>query len=93
MKARVYVRLKTEVSDPEGRAIGDALATLHYDAVRSVRVGKVFDLELEENDPKRAAEAIAAIANDVLANPTIEEFTFEIEGASGNAPESESATR
>lgn len=86
MKAKVYVRLKSEVSDPEGSAIGEALATLHYDAVRSVRVGKVFDLELSETDRGRAEAELEKIARDVLSNPTIEEFSFEIveDGAARN---------
>lgn len=78
MKARVLVRLKTEVSDPAGAAIGDALSTLHYDAVKNVRVGKVFDLELEEPDPDRAKQELDRIARDVLSNPVIEDYTFEI---------------
>lgn len=78
MKARVLVRLKTEVSDPAGAAIGEALGTLHYDAVRSVRVGKVFDLELQEADPDRAKAELDRIARDVLSNPVIEDYTFEI---------------
>lgn len=80
MKAQVFVRLKTEVSDPAGMAIREALATQHYDAVRSVRVGRVFDLELEEKDPAAARAAVERIARDILSNPVIEEFSCEIGG-------------
>lgn len=78
MQARVWVRLKGEVSDPQGVAVSEALGTLHYDAVKSVRVGKVFDLELNETDEARAREEIDRIARDVLSNPVIEDYTFEI---------------
>ena len=78
MRARVIVRLKPEVSDPEGTVIGQALATLHYDAVETVRVGKIFDVELRETDRARAETELRKIAHDVLSNPTIEDFTFEI---------------
>ncbi|MBI1784558.1 phosphoribosylformylglycinamidine synthase subunit PurS [Candidatus Sumerlaeota bacterium] len=78
MKARVLVRLKKEVSDPQGMAIGQALNTMHYDAVKGVRAGKVFDLELAETDAKRARTEVEKIARDVLSNPVIEDFTFEI---------------
>jgi phosphoribosylformylglycinamidine synthase subunit PurS len=78
MKARVLVRLKNEVSDPAGAAIREALGTLHYDAVAKVRVGKVFDLELREDDPDRAKAELDRIARDVLSNPVIEDYTFEI---------------
>ncbi len=78
MKARVLVRLKSEVSDPEGAAIGEALATLHYDAVKRVRVGRIFEVDLAETDPARAKTEVEKIARDVLSNPIIEEFTLEI---------------
>jgi len=78
MKARVLVRLKTEVSDPQGAAIREALSTMHYEAVKAVRVGRVFDVELDETDAGRAREEVAKIARDVLSNPVIEDFTFEI---------------
>lgn len=78
MKARVYVRLKTEVSDPQGAAIQQALGTLHYEAIRKVRVGRVFDLDLEESDPERARAEVEKIARDVLSNPVIEEYSFEL---------------
>lgn len=89
MKARVYVRLKGEVSDPQGMAIGEALAGMHYDAVRGVRVGKVFDIDLAETDAARAREAVERVARDVLSNPVIEVFEFEIlNGANGANGES-----
>ena len=78
MKARVFVRLKQEVSDPEGTAIGEALKTLHYDAVSRVRAGKVFDLELDETDLERAKREVERIAQEFLSNPTIEDYTFEV---------------
>ena len=81
MKVRVYVRLKAEVSDPEGLAIREALGTLDCGAVRSVRAGKVFDLELDETDEARARVEIDKVARDVLSNPVIEDYSFEILGA------------
>jgi len=78
VKARVLVRLKQEVSDPQGIAIGEALKTLHYDAVSQVRAGKIFDLELDETDPDRARREVERIACEVLSNPTIEDYSFEI---------------
>ena len=83
MKVRVIVQLKAEVSDPEGKAIQEALATLHSDTIKAVRVGKVFDLELSESDPERARAQIETIAGDVLSNPVIEDFSYEIINGAG----------
>ena len=78
MKARVLVRLKTEVSDPAGAAIREALATLNYTAISGVRVGKVFDLELAGSDPIRARAEVEKIAHEILSNPVIEDFTVDL---------------
>ena len=79
MKARVFVRIKSEVSDPQGQAIQKALATVHGGSVRSVRVGKIFDLELDGTDRAQAETEIRKMATDILSNPIIEEFTFVID--------------
>lgn len=79
MKARVVVRLKAEVSDPEGNAVREALASMHCDAVVGVRVGKIFEIELSGSDPESARQQVAKIARDVLSNPVVETFEFELE--------------
>ena len=76
MKARVTVRLKDGVLDPQGKAIEGALAALGFQGIAAVRQGKVFDLDLAESDPTKAKAALAAMAEKLLANTVIE--TFEV---------------
>ena len=57
MRARVTVMLKDGVLDPQGRAIGHALAGLGFAGVGEVRAGKVIEMELAESDPARARGA------------------------------------
>jgi phosphoribosylformylglycinamidine synthase subunit PurS len=78
MKAHVWVMLKSTVLDPQGAAIQQALASLGHAAVRDVRQGKFFVLEIENLDRARAHAEVERIARDVLTNPVIEEFRFEI---------------
>jgi phosphoribosylformylglycinamidine synthase len=54
MKARVIVTLKSGVLDPQGKAIEGALKGLAVDGLTSVRQGKVFDIELDGDDPAAA---------------------------------------
>ena len=54
MRARVFVTLKPSVFDPQGRTVTEALHTLGYDAVRDVRQGKYFELDV---DAANAADA------------------------------------
>ena len=79
MKAQVFVRIKPEVSDPQGLAICEALNASEATGISSVRVGKVFDLELEASDRESAMSTLDEIAERVLANPVVEEFSIELE--------------
>jgi phosphoribosylformylglycinamidine synthase PurS subunit len=79
MKARVHVRLKDGVLDPQGAAIGRALAQLGFTGVGEVRQGKLIELELDETDPEAAASAVRAMCERLLANPVIETYSVTIE--------------
>ena len=79
MKARVYVSIKPTVLDPQGQTIRSALAGLGHTAIAAVRQGKFFEITLEPGTNRdQAAAEIDQIARDVLANPVIEEYRFEI---------------
>ena len=78
MKAHVWVMLKPTVLDPQGQTIQHALASLGYAQVRDVRQGKFFVLELDGTSREEAQKQVERIAREVLANPVIEEFRFEI---------------
>lgn len=78
MKARVFVTLKPGVLDPQGQAIAHALGTLGFDGVGEVRQGKVIDLELAETDPEAAKAAASRMAEQLLANTVIENYSVEI---------------
>jgi phosphoribosylformylglycinamidine synthase len=78
VKARVTIMPKAGVLDPQGKAIGHALASLGFDGVAEVRAGKVIELELSETDPGKAQAAAEAMARRLLANTVIESFLVEV---------------
>lgn len=78
MKAHVWVMLKKTVLDPQGQTIQNALADLGYQKVQGVRQGKFFVLELDGLNREEAQQQVEKIARDVLTNPVIEEFRFEL---------------
>ena len=78
MKAHICVMLKPTVLDPQGQTIQHALASLGYAQVRDVRQGKFFVLELDGLSRQDAQKQVERIAREVLTNPMIEEFRFEI---------------
>jgi phosphoribosylformylglycinamidine synthase len=78
MKARVHVSLKTGVLDPQGKAIGNALASLGFSGIGEVRQGKLIEIELDESDAGKAREKVEAMCKELLANPVIENYDIEI---------------
>lgn len=79
MKARVFVSFKTTVLDPQGQTICSALHGLGYPGIAAVRQGKFFDIAIAPDvSREQAAKDIEAIASEVLANPVIEEYRYEL---------------
>lgn len=79
MKAKVHVRLKDGVLDPQGAAIGRALTQLGFAGVETVRQGKLIEIELAEGDRAAAESQLRAMCEQLLANPVIETYavTFD----------------
>ncbi len=79
MKARVFVSFKTTVLDPQGQTVCSALHSLGYPAVADVRQGKYFDIAFADGiTAEQARKDIEVIAQEVLANPVIEDYRVEI---------------
>ena len=81
MKVRVFVTLKPSVFDPQGRAIVEALHSMGYGGVGDVRQGKYFELEIDAPSADAASAMAAEVADRMLANPVIEGYRLEVEGA------------
>jgi len=79
-KARVLIRPKEGILDPQGKAVERALPALGFEGVGHVRVGRMVELEAE--DPARLPE----LCEKLLANPLIEDFEIEEIDAASSAP-------
>jgi phosphoribosylformylglycinamidine synthase len=79
MKARIHVRLKDGVLDPQGAAIRRALAQLGFAGVGDVRQGKLIELDLAETDRGRAESQLQAMCEQLLANLVIESYAVSLE--------------
>ena len=79
MKAKIYVTLKRTVLDPQGQTIQRALASMGHPEIAEVRQGKFFEVELGEGVAVEAARTLLdQVAQDVLANPVIEDDRVEV---------------
>ncbi|HSR95111.1 MAG TPA: phosphoribosylformylglycinamidine synthase subunit PurS [Solirubrobacterales bacterium] len=70
-KARVLIRPKEGILDPQGKAVERALPALGFEGVEHVRVGRMVELETDE------PEALPELCEKLLANPLIEDFEIE----------------
>ena len=77
--ARVFVSLKPTVSDPQGQTIRGGLQQLGFEGVRSVRAGKYLQVGLDASGQAEAERHVTEMCERLLANPLIEEFSFELE--------------
>ncbi|WP_439815377.1 phosphoribosylformylglycinamidine synthase subunit PurS [Zavarzinia sp. CC-PAN008] len=80
MRANVRIMLKSGVLDPQGKAIGNALAGLGFEGVGEVRQGKLIVLDLAETDAAKARESVDAMCRRLLANTVIESYSIDLEG-------------
>lgn len=78
LKAEIYITLKKTVSDPQGLTIKHALASLNYKDVGEVRVGKLITIKLNVKDKKEAQTKLDQMCKKLLANPIIEDYSFQI---------------
>ncbi|MAP07201.1 MAG: phosphoribosylformylglycinamidine synthase subunit PurS [Pseudomonadota bacterium] len=78
MRAIVYIRLKTEVLDPQGQAIESALKNLGENNINNIRQGKLIEMDIEAKNIEEAEEKIEKITKSLLANTVIEEYSIEI---------------
>ena len=76
MRARVLIRPKAGILDPQGQAVERALPALGFEGVRNVHVGRLVELDVE--DPGQ----LDAMCRKLLANPLIEDYEI-LDGRSG----------
>ena len=72
MRARVLIRPKAGILDPQGEAVERALPALGFDGVSAVHVGRLVELDVE--DP----EQLRPMCEKLLANPLVEDYEVQL---------------
>ena len=72
MKVRVLVRPKSGILDPQGEAVRRALPALGFEGVKTVHIGRLVEMEVGN------ADEVEGMCKRLLANPTIEEYEWEV---------------
>ena len=76
MKFSVTVTLKKDVLDPQGKVVLQTLTSMGMTALKSLRQGKYFEVEINENDEKIAKEKVNTMCKKLLVNLIIEDFSI-----------------
>jgi phosphoribosylformylglycinamidine synthase subunit PurS len=71
MRARVLVRPKAGLLDPQGKAVERALPALGFEGVENVHVGRLIELDVE--NPGQLQD----MCEKLVANPLIEDFEIQ----------------
>ena len=74
MKISAIITLKKDVLDPQGKVIQQTLDGMNFKNVNEVRQGKYFEIDVKENDPKKAKEIVEDMCEILLANLVIENY-------------------
>ncbi|MBM32430.1 MAG: phosphoribosylformylglycinamidine synthase [Chloroflexi bacterium] len=76
--SKIYVKYKSGISDPESINILSALDKLGFNNAKNLSTGKFFELTIESKDLKSAKNEIKEICNQLLTNPVIEQYSFDV---------------
>jgi phosphoribosylformylglycinamidine synthase PurS subunit len=78
MKVQIKIRLKNGILDPQGKTVNNALHHLGFTTIENVRIGKLIELEMDDQNREEAGQKIDEACRKLLANPVIEDYAFEI---------------
>jgi len=74
LKFSVTVTLKKDVLDPQGKVVQQTLQNMGMDTLKTLRQGKFFEIDINENDETKATNKIEKMCNKLLVNLIIEDF-------------------
>tara|TARA_Y100001935_G_C17184802_1_gene447000 strand:+ start:160 stop:441 length:282 start_codon:yes stop_codon:yes gene_type:complete len=74
LKFSVTVTLKKDVLDPQGKVVENTLTSMGMNSLKNIRQGKFFEIEVNENDKKKAEEKIKEMCEKLLVNLIIEDY-------------------
>jgi phosphoribosylformylglycinamidine synthase len=80
LRVKVFVTPRKGILDPQGRAVEHALASLGFRGVSDVKIGRFIVVDVAAANAAEARETAHRMCERLLANPLIEDYTFEVEG-------------
>jgi phosphoribosylformylglycinamidine synthase len=79
LAAKIFVRLKPNVLDPQGKAVSNSLHQLGFDKVVETRVSKYIEMTFDSSDREEVRAEVERICSELLANPNTETYSYTLE--------------
>ena len=79
--AEINIMTRSEILDPQGKAVKLGLHNLHMDTIDNVRIGKHIRLNVEADTEEQARQTVDEACKQLLANLIMEEYSFELHPA------------
>ncbi|MDX1448934.1 MAG: phosphoribosylformylglycinamidine synthase subunit PurS [Acidimicrobiia bacterium] len=79
MKVTVTIRRRPDIADPHGATVARALGDLGHAGVRSLRIDRTIHLEIDCEDAGEVESRVAAMCEQLLANPVLEDYEITVE--------------
>ena len=78
MKAKIYIKYKDGILDPQGKTVHNALESMQIKNIACVTIGKYIEMDFDDIDQDKAKLITEESCKKLLANPNTESYTFEI---------------
>ena len=79
MRAKVYIRYKEGILDPQGKTVSGALDSMGIDGIKDIRIGKYIEISFGDISKEQAESVTEESCRKLLANPNTETYHFEVE--------------
>ena len=78
MKAKIFIKYKDGILDPQGKVTGNALKSIGVDGITNLTIGKYIEMDFENISKKEAIKVTEESCNKLLVNPNTQTFNFKI---------------
>jgi phosphoribosylformylglycinamidine synthase len=76
--SKINVSIRKTILDPQGKAVEHSLKSLGFDSIEDTRIGKFIELKINAKSKKEAESISEEACRKLLANPVMEEYSFEV---------------
>jgi phosphoribosylformylglycinamidine synthase PurS subunit len=77
-KAEIKITLRKSILDPQGKTVEHSILSLGYNNIKNTRIGKYIELTIDAADKQEAKKITDEICKKILANPVMEDYSFEL---------------